>query len=150
MPIPVIKVMEMHVTFNCKLTATEYSNTERQNTNFSSIEYKSRRSKWSAMYADTRTDKDGNKIAREYSLKVEVKMKQDDLPGGMGRVLDLLETSIKEEVAPANLFGQMGFGGAQGFGSDASAFGGAGGAQPAAIGGGQQAAPATQAADTAK
>ncbi len=53
---------------------------------------------WSASYSSSFsnqvTAKNSNDEKREFSLSVEVKASQDDMPGGMKRVLDILEEAI--------------------------------------------------------
>jgi hypothetical protein len=44
--------------------------------------------------------KQGYNVIRDYSLDVRVKASQAELPGGMARVLDLLEAAISEAVKP--------------------------------------------------
>ena len=47
-----------------------------------------------ASFSHQQTSKNSNKEEREYSMRVYVKAVQDDMPAGMKKILDVLESAI--------------------------------------------------------
>lgn len=101
-PIPYLRIDEMTLDFKAKLTDSIVRNT---NTSFSldTSVGGSYSSFWSPVKLDFRVNaafktststKSGQ--TREYSMEIHVRAVQDDMPGGLSRILDMLESAITE------------------------------------------------------
>lgn len=102
LPIPYLRVEETNIDFLAKINSVEYRQVD---TNFAitgELEAKagwlwgSARLKVSSTYQ--RQTKEGNTVTRDYSLGVKVKAVQEEMPGGLDKLLSILESQIKEEV----------------------------------------------------
>lgn len=92
--IPALRIEEMTIDFNAKLTSTETSNvsTELGITASLGINYKVVNFKASASYK--RTSATGTSVEKTYNLGVHVKAVNDEIPAGLDRILTMLEDSI--------------------------------------------------------
>jgi hypothetical protein len=104
-PIPYIRLDEMTIDFTAKLTDTITSTTKTAFKLDSSVKgtYKAW---WSPISLEFRTAmsyqrsrEQASRFAREYTININVRAVQDDMPAGLERVLDLLEQTIKEKEA---------------------------------------------------
>jgi hypothetical protein len=98
--IPALRIDELTIDFNAKLTSTETSNvsTELGITAQLGINYKIVNFKASASYK--RTSSTGTSTERTYNLGVHVRAVNDELPAGLDRILTMLESEIKEKKNP--------------------------------------------------
>ncbi len=105
LPIPFIRVEETTIDFNAKITSMEY---RKVDTNFKVDASLSARAGWlwgsaklkvSTSYQ--RNTSEGSKVNRTYSLAIHVKAVQDEMPGGMEKVLGILEESMRGQPASA-------------------------------------------------
>lgn len=92
--IPCIRIEEMTIDFNAKLTSTE---TKSVSSEFSGsaelgINYKVVNFKASASYK--RTSVTGSNVEKTYNLGVHVRAVNDEMPAGLDRILTMLEDSI--------------------------------------------------------
>jgi hypothetical protein len=100
--IPALRIEEMTIDFNAKLTSTE---TARVSSEFAAsaelgINYKIVNFKASASYKRTSTR--GTTVEKTYNLGVKVTAVNDEIPAGLDRILTMLEDSIASiEPAPA-------------------------------------------------
>ncbi|KQR16018.1 DUF2589 domain-containing protein [Cellulomonas sp. Leaf334] len=101
-PIPYLRIDEMTIDFKAKLTDSIVRNT---NTSFSldtSIGG-SYSAFWSPVKFDFRVNaafktstSNQTSSTRDYSMEIHVRATQDDMPGGLSRILDMLESAITE------------------------------------------------------
>lgn len=105
-PIPYIRIDEMTIDFTAKLNDM-VSNTST--TQFKISGETTVKGGWGPVSASLRVgasyanqSKAESRYTREYQIKIQVKAVQDDLPGGMGKILEILEKSIDSTAtAPA-------------------------------------------------
>lgn len=110
MPIPFLRVEETSVEFNAKLVGTETSSRESMTGANAELGAKWGGGALSALggpsvefkttFAYQSKNSQGAKLERTYSLNVKVRAVQDQMPGGMERLLSILENSIREDVKP--------------------------------------------------
>jgi len=100
-PIPFLRIEETIVEFNAKITSVEYrevSSTDKVGVDLSaSARWGFGSAKLKVGYSHQRQTRAGEKVQREYSLAVKVTAVQDEMPGGMEKVMGILESLIKEE-----------------------------------------------------
>lgn len=92
--IPSIRIEEMTIDFNAKLTSTETKSVSSE-FNVSAelgINYKIVNFKASASYK--RTSVTGSNVEKTYNLGVHVRAVNDEIPAGLDRILTMLEDSI--------------------------------------------------------
>jgi hypothetical protein len=106
-PIPYIRIDEMTIDFNAKLTDAVQRNTE-SSFNLSTSISGSYSAFWSPVKLDARVSATYNNKSsssehqqREYSMQIHVRAVQDEMPAGLSRMLDMLEQAIQEQPAPA-------------------------------------------------
>jgi len=92
--VPALRIDEMTIDFNAKLTSTETSNVSSEFAASAElgINYKVVNFKASASYKRTSTR--GVNVEKTYNLGVNVKVVNDELPAGLDRILTMLEDSI--------------------------------------------------------
>lgn len=91
---PAIRIEEINIDFNAKLTSTETSNVSSEFAASAElgINYKIVNFKASASYKRTATS--GTSVEKTYNLGVKVRAVNDELPAGLDRILTMLEDSI--------------------------------------------------------
>jgi len=108
-PIPYLRVEEVEIDFNVKINSmyqSENTTTRGVNTETSGS-FKVGFLKWgvSANFKCTTssqsTNKTTGKVERTYSLGVKVRAVQDEMPGGMEKILGILEDAIKSQPTSA-------------------------------------------------
>lgn len=106
LPIPFIRVEETTVDFNAKITSVQESTTSTSHDLNASLSAKGGWGPVSAelkvSYAFKKSNTEGSKIERTYSMAVHVRAVQDELPAGTERLLSILENNIKEVPAAAS------------------------------------------------
>ena len=106
-PIPYLRIDDMTIDFTSKITE-EMIRTKKRDTSVDasaelSINYKSFLSpvkvgfKASVSVKHSSSTATSNRYKTEHTININVRAVQDDIPGGMSRVLDLLESSISGE-----------------------------------------------------
>jgi hypothetical protein len=92
--IPALRIEEITIDFNAKLTSTETSSVSSEFAASAElgINYKVVNFKASASYKRTSTN--GSTIEKTYNMGVHVKAVNDELPAGLDRILTMLEDSI--------------------------------------------------------
>jgi hypothetical protein len=104
-PIPYIRIDEMTIDFNAKLTDAVERKTESTFNLDTSISgsYSAFWSpiKFEARVSATYNQKSGTteRQQREYSMQIHVRAVQDEMPAGLSRMLDMLEQAIQEQPA---------------------------------------------------
>jgi hypothetical protein len=92
------QIEEITISFNAKIQSTTLTSTTSNVA--SSVAYSDRWNWWifsggfSCSYSNQEAKKNTNNEEREFSMSVELKAVQDDMPPGMARVLDILEEAI--------------------------------------------------------
>ena len=106
-PIPYIRIDEMTIDFNAKLTDAVTRNTSSDFTLGTEVKA-SYSAFWSPVKVDARVSATFNQKSsstehsqREYSMQIHVRAVQDEMPAGLSRMLDMLEQAIKETPKPA-------------------------------------------------
>jgi hypothetical protein len=104
-PIPYLRIDEMTIDFKAKLTDSIVRNT---NTSFSldTSVGGSYSAFWSPVKLDFRVNaafktstSTQASSTRDYSMEIHVRATQDDMPGGLSRILDILDSAITESKA---------------------------------------------------
>jgi hypothetical protein len=105
-PIPYIRIDEMTIDFNCKLTDSVERNVSDDFTLTATVGG-TYGAFWSPLKIDARVTSTYNRksgtterATRDYSMEIHVRAVQDEMPAGLSRVLDMLEASIKEAKQP--------------------------------------------------
>lgn len=100
LPIPYLRVQETNVAFLAKINSVQY---QQVDTNFAVTGELAARARWfwgrASLKVTTtyqRQTKEGSKVTRDYSMEVKVKAVQEEIPGGLDRLLSILESLIKE------------------------------------------------------
>lgn len=103
LPIPFIRVEETTIAFNAKINSVQESTTTSSHDLNTSMSAKAGwgpfSAKVSASYSYKKSTSSNSKIERTYSLSVNVKAVQDELPAGTEKLLGILENAIQEVPA---------------------------------------------------
>lgn len=106
-PIPYIRIDEMTIDFNAKLTDSIERKTDTS-FNLNTSVTGSYSAFWSPVKVEARVSATFNttsgtteKQHRDYSMQIHVRAVQDEIPAGLSRMLDMLEQAIHEQPAPA-------------------------------------------------
>lgn len=103
LPIPFIRVEEMTIDFNAKITSVQESSATSEHGLNTELKAKAGWGWGSASlkvnYSYKKTTSATSKTERTYSLAVHVRAVQDELPAGTERLLGILENSIGEVPA---------------------------------------------------
>lgn len=99
LPIPYLRVEETTIDFNAKITSVSYRRTDT--TLKVDIEYEKKYGNFITGSAQLnvnvsyqRNTQAGNTVNRTFSLAVHVRAVQDEMPGGMEKILGILEDAI--------------------------------------------------------
>ena len=105
LPIPFIRVEETTIAFNAKINSVQESSTSSSHELNSKLSVKAGwgpvSAKLSASYSYKKSSSSSSKIERTYSLSVNVRAVQDELPAGTEKLLGILENSITEVESAA-------------------------------------------------
>ena len=93
-----MQIQLAEVEFNAKISSV----TQQESSSSTSIgvelevagEFKAVKVGLKASFSHQQTSKNSNTEQREYSMRVYVKAVQDDMPAGMKKILDVLESAI--------------------------------------------------------
>jgi len=105
LPIPYLRIDLVTIDFNAKINSVTYRKTDTSTKISSELEAKagwlwgSAKLKVSASYQ--RNTQQGNTVNRTYSLQIHMKAVQDQMPGGMERILSILEDAIRSTPTSA-------------------------------------------------
>ncbi|UJS25069.1 DUF2589 domain-containing protein [Thiothrix winogradskyi] len=102
-PIPYLRVEEVEIKFNAKINSFTYENSSTSS-RFDAAASASAgwgwgKAKISASYSTQKSSSSGTQVNRTYSLDIRVRAEQDELPGGMEKVLGILEGAMREVPA---------------------------------------------------
>ena len=105
LPIPFIRVEETTISFNAKINSVQESTTSSSRSLNASLSAKGGWGpvsvKVSASYSNKSARSSSSRIERTYSLSVNVRAVQDELPAGTEKLLGILENSITEVESTA-------------------------------------------------
>ncbi len=100
LPIPYIRVQEVTIDFNAKIDTVTESTTASSSELNASLSAKAGWGPFSAQlkcsYSNKKSSSTTDKTERTYSLNIHVLAVQDELPAGLEKLLDVLESSISE------------------------------------------------------
>ena len=103
LPIPFIRVEETTIAFNAKINSVQESTTTSSHDLSTTLSVKGGwgpvSASLKASYSYKRSSSNSSKIERTYSLSVNVRAVQDELPAGTERLLGILENAIQEVPA---------------------------------------------------
>ena len=92
--IPALRIEEINIDFNAKLTSTETSNVSSEFAGSAELSLKVWKVNFKASASYKRTSSSGVSTERTYNLGVRVRAVNDELPAGLDRILTMLEDSI--------------------------------------------------------
>jgi hypothetical protein len=102
LPIPYLRVEETNIDFLAKINSIQFRQVD---TNLAVTAELQAKAGWlwgSARLKVTTTfqrqTKEGSTVTRDYSMAVKVKAVQEEMPGGLDRLLSILESLISETV----------------------------------------------------
>lgn len=102
LPIPYLRVEETNIDFLAKINSVQFRQVD---TNFQVTGELEAKAGWffgSVRFKVTTTyqrqTKEGATVTRDYSMGVKVKAVQEEMPGGLNRLISVLESLIKENV----------------------------------------------------
>ena len=102
LPIPYLRVEETNIDFLAKINSVQYRQVDTNLAVTAELEAKagwlwgSARLKVTTTYQ--RQTKEGSTVTRDYSMGVKVKAVQEEMPGGLSRLISVLESLIKEKT----------------------------------------------------
>ncbi|MFI1486663.1 DUF2589 domain-containing protein [Streptomyces sp. NPDC020747] len=102
LPIPYLRIDEVNIDFLAKIDSVQFRQVDEQikvgvdADAQASWGWGSARIK--ASFAYQRDTKEGSKDTRSYSMGVKARAVQEELPGGMAKVLGILESMIQEKI----------------------------------------------------
>ncbi|HSZ69429.1 MAG TPA: DUF2589 domain-containing protein [Solirubrobacteraceae bacterium] len=103
-PIPYIRVADTKITFKAKIDAMERSQVDTSLKVDGKLEAEAKwffgSAKLQVSTAFQRDTKDETQTTRSYSLDIEVHAVQDEMPGGLERILTILESTIDAKPLP--------------------------------------------------
>jgi len=103
LPIPFIRVEETTINFNAKINSVQESTTASSKELSASLSVKGGwgpvSAEIKASYSSKKSTSSSSKIERTYSLAINVRAVQDELPAGTERLLGILENNIQEVKA---------------------------------------------------
>jgi hypothetical protein len=92
--IPALRIEEVNIDFNAKLTSTETRNVSSEFAGSAELSLKVWKVNFKASASYKRTSSSGVSTERTYNLGVRVRAVNDELPAGLDRILTMLEDSI--------------------------------------------------------
>jgi hypothetical protein len=102
LPVPFLRIDQVDIDFLAKIESVQFRQVDQQIKVGADLDAQASwgwgSAKLKASFAFQRDTKEGAKDTRTYSMGVKAKAIQEEMPGGMSRVLTILESLIKEEV----------------------------------------------------
>jgi hypothetical protein len=103
LPIPFLRIDQVDVDFLAKIDSVQFRQVDEQIKVGADLDFQASwawgSARLKASFAYQRDTKEGTKDTRTYSMGVKAKAVQEELPGGMSRVMSILESLIKEDAA---------------------------------------------------
>lgn len=93
--IPAIRIEEINIDFNAKLTSVETTAASSEFAGSAELSAKFWKVKFKASASYKRTTSSTSNVEKTYTLGVRVRAVNDELPAGLDRILTMLEDSIR-------------------------------------------------------
>lgn len=93
--IPAIRIEEINIDFNAKLTSVETTAASSEFAGSAELSAKFWKIKFKASASYKRTTSSTSNVEKTYTLGVRVRAVNDELPAGLDRILTMLEDSIR-------------------------------------------------------
>jgi hypothetical protein len=104
-PIPYLRIEDVTIDFNAKINSVEYQKLDESLKVDAALEAKAGwgwgSAKLNVSVAYQKNTQSGNSVDRTYSMGVHIRAVQDEMPGGMERILSILENSIRAQPVGA-------------------------------------------------
>ncbi len=105
LPIPYLRIEDVTIDFNAKIDSVEYQKIDTSLKVDVALEVKQRwpggSAKLNVSMAYQRNTQQGSSVQRTYSMAVHIKAVQDEMPAGMQKVLDILESNMRSQPVSA-------------------------------------------------
>lgn len=99
--IPALRIDEVNIDFNAKLTSVETTNVSSEFAASAEISGRFWKVNFKASASYKRTSSSTSTTERTYNLGVRVRAVNDEIPAGLERILNMMEESIVRQEAPA-------------------------------------------------
>jgi hypothetical protein len=104
-PIPYLRIEDVTIDFNAKINSVEYQKLDESLKVDAALEAKAGwgwgSAKLNVSVAYQKNTQQGTSVDRTYSMGVHIRAVQDEMPGGMERILSILENSIRAQPVGA-------------------------------------------------
>ncbi len=104
-PIPYLRIEDVSIDFNAKINSVEYQKLDESLKVDAALEAKAGwgwgSAKLNVSVAYQKNTQQGTSVDRAYSMGVHIRAVQDEMPGGMERILSILENSIRAQPVGA-------------------------------------------------
>jgi hypothetical protein len=102
LPVPYLRIDQVDIDFLAKIDSVQFRQVDEQIKVSVDADAKASwgwgSARIKASFAYQRDSKEGSKDTRSYSMGVKARAVQEELPGGMAKVLGILESMIQEKV----------------------------------------------------
>lgn len=98
--IPALRIDEINIDFNAKLTSVETTNVSSEFAANAEVSGRIWKVKFKASASYKRTSSSTSTTERTYNLGVRVRAVNDEMPAGLERILNLMEESIVRQETP--------------------------------------------------
>jgi len=103
LPIPYLRIEDVTIDFNAKIDSVEYTKLDDSLKVDAALEAGTSwgwgSAKLNVSVGYQRNTQQGTNVARTYSMAVHIRAVQDEMPAGMTKVLDILESNMKSQPA---------------------------------------------------
>jgi Protein of unknown function (DUF2589) len=103
LPIPYLRIEDVTIDFNAKIDSVEYTKLDESLKVDASLEAKAGwgwgSAKLNVSVGYQRSTQQGTNVQRTYSMAVHIRAVQDEMPAGMVKVLDILESNMRSQPA---------------------------------------------------
>ena len=96
--IPALRIDEMTIDFNCKLNSVETHETTNTLGVTANVNANAWKVKFNVSASYQYKSSDTEQVERTYSMKIHVKVVNDELPAGLDRLLNILEGLIDAQI----------------------------------------------------
>jgi hypothetical protein len=103
LPIPYLRIEDVTIDFNAKIDSVEYTKIDESIKLDASLEASAGwgwgSAKLNVSMGYQRNTQQGTNVQRTYSMAVHIRAVQDEMPAGMQKVLDILESNMRSQPA---------------------------------------------------
>lgn len=96
--IPALRIDEMTIDFNCKLNSVETHDTSNTLGVTANVNANAWKVKFNVSASYQYQSSDTEKVQRTYSMKIHVRVVNDEMPAGLERMLNILESVIEAQI----------------------------------------------------